>query len=178
LSLLLLVASACFAAQAVLPLPGRGNLVAAQALQQLAPFQRVSSVHRITGNVVTVSASCVSHHLIRKSTAAATAGPGFRAWLRGQRSPSVSPPDALPPQLVFKLASCPHSLRAWVGAELDRAHPVAIENVRYHGMPTYRLTFSTRPLLLVYVNRQTLRLVGVNVRAALPSSAVRFSHFD
>jgi hypothetical protein len=45
-------------------------------------------------------------------------------------------------------------------------------------MPTYRLTFSTRPLLLVYVNRQTLRLVGVNVRAALPSSAVRFSHFD
>jgi hypothetical protein len=180
LTLLTLVASACFAAQAALPLPGRGNLIAAQALQQLSPFRRVSAVHRIVGNTVTVSASCASHRLIRNSSAAGTVGPGLRAWMEGRGSPYALAAKALPPRLKFKLASCPLALRAWVGAELERAHPVAIVNVRYAGTPAYRLTFLTRPLLVVYVDRQTLRLVAVNVRVQRwPGfSDVRFGRFD
>jgi hypothetical protein len=57
---------------------------------------------------------------------------------------------------------------------------VAIVNVRYAGTPAYRLTFLTRPLLVVYVDRQTLRLVAVNVRVQRwPGfSDVRFGRFD
>jgi hypothetical protein len=163
-TLLTLVAVTCFAALAVLPLPARGNLIAARALQQLAPFRRVSAVHKLTRNVRKVNPNCASHHLIYPSSAAATGGLAVRAWMEQQWLPSLSAKKALPPKLKFKLASCPLAIRAWVGAELNSAHPVAIANVRYAGTPTYRLTFLTRPLLVVYVNRKTLGLVAVNVR--------------
>lgn len=163
-TLLTLVALACFAAQAALPLPARGNLIAARALQQLSPFRRVAAVHRTTGNIRKVNASCASHRLIRTSSAVGSFGAGVRAWMEERSPPPVSATKALPPQLKFKLASCPLAIRAWVGAELNRAHPVAVANVRYEGMQTYRLTFLTRPLLVVYVERQTLRLVAVSVR--------------
>ena len=162
-TLLTLITVACFAAQAALPLPARGNLIAARALQKLSPLHRVSAVHRLTGNIRKVNAKCASHRLVRPWSAAANVGPGVGAWMAEPWS-SVSAPPSPPPQLEFKLASCPLAIGAWVGAELARARPVAIANVRYGGAPTYRLTFLTRPLLVVYVDRTTLRLVGVNVR--------------
>jgi hypothetical protein len=162
ITLLALVALACFATQAALPLPARGNLIASQALQHLSPFRPVATVHRLTGKIRRVNASCASHQLIRQPSVPAT-GPGRRAFLDDRRSASVAAAESVP-QLKFRLPSCPVAIRAWVGAELNRARPVAIANVRYGGMKTYRLTFSTRPLLVVYVDRETLGLVGVNVR--------------
>jgi hypothetical protein len=162
LTLLALVAFGCFAAQAALPLPARGNLIAARALQRLSPFRPVAAVHRLTGKSRRVNASCASHQLLRQPSAA-IAGAGRRVFWDDREAAAAAAAAAIP-QLKFRLPSCPVAIRAWVGAELNLARPVAIANVRYADMPTYRLTFSTQPLLVVYVDCKTLGLVAVTVR--------------
>jgi hypothetical protein len=161
-TLLTLVALACFAAQAALPRPARGNLIAARALQHLSPFRPVTAVPRLTGKIRRVNASCASHQLIRPRSTGITVGPGRRVFLDDRRA-AFTAAAASVPQLKFRLPACPVAIRAWVGAELNRARPVAIASVWYSGRPTYRLTFSTRPLLIVYVDRATLVFIGVNV---------------
>jgi hypothetical protein len=162
LTLLAVVASACFAAQAALPLPGRGSLIAAQALKQLSP-RRVLPVHHSTNGTVTVSARCASHHLVSRPGAVGIFRRPPQTWIEGRRDPMSTGIRAQAPHLTFRFPSCPRALRAWVGAELERASPVAITNVRYAGTPTYRLTFLTDPPLVIYVDRETLGLVAVNV---------------
>lgn len=162
LTLLALVAFGCFAAQAALPLPARGNLIAARALQHLSPFRPVAAVHRMTGKSRRVNASCASHQLLRQPSAA-IAGAGRRVFWNDREAAAAAAAASIP-QLKFRLPSCPVAIRAWVGAELNLARPVAIANVRYADMPTYRLTFSTQPLLVVYVDCKTLGLVAVTVR--------------
>jgi hypothetical protein len=160
--LLTLVALACFAAQAALPRPARGNLIAARALQHLSPFKPVAAVPRLTGKIRRVNASCASHQLIQPPSTATVVGPGRRASLDDRRTAFTAAAAAVP-QLKFRLPACPIAIRAWVGAELNRARPVAVASVWYSDRQTYRLTFSTRPLLVVYVDRATLGFVGVNV---------------
>jgi hypothetical protein len=143
LVLLSLVAVGCFAAEASLPLPSRGRLIASQAMRQLSSSRPVSAVRPTKGNRVTVS--CPSPRLIRRSRAAAVT----RAR-----------------QLEFQLASCPLALRDWVGAALARTYPVAVRIVRYAATPAYRLTFLTRPLVVVYVDRRRLNIVAVRVHSA------------
>jgi len=156
------VASACLAAQAALPLPGRGSLIAAQALKQLSA-RRVPVVHPSTSGTVTVSARCASHHLVSVPRAVGIIGPPTQIWIEGRRDPSGSGIKLRAPHLTFRFRSCPRALRAWVGAELELASPVAILNVRYSGTPTYRLTFVTQPPLVIFVDRKTLSLVAINV---------------
>ena len=161
-TLLTLVALACFAAQAALPRPARGNLIAARALQHLSPFRPVTTVPRLTGKIRRVNASCASHQLIRPPSTEITLGPARRAFLDDRRAPFTAAAASVP-QLKFRLPTCPVAIRAWIGAELNRARPVAIASVWYSDRPTFRLTFSTRPLLVVYLDRATLGFIGVNV---------------
>ena len=78
LALLSLVAVACFAAEAALPLPGRGRLIAARAFSRLLSLPHVSAVYPIAGSAVSVSARCTQHRPIDQVAASPTA---LRTWI-------------------------------------------------------------------------------------------------
>ena len=161
-TLLAIVVAGCLAVQAALPVPSRGSLIAARALKQFVP-RDVPPVQRRSRGLLALTARCASYHLVREPSVMDATGPVIRTWIEGRRSPSVPVIAPFFPRLKFKFAACPLALRDWVGAALDRASPVGIANVRYRGLPTFRLTFLTRPNLIVYFDRRTLRLVAVNV---------------
>jgi hypothetical protein len=161
-ALLAIVVAGCLAVQGALPVPSQGSLIAAQALKQFVP-RNTTRVQRKGGGLLALTAHCASYHLIRAPHSASRTGPVIRTWIEGRRSPSVPVFKPIFPRVKFKFAACPLALRDWVGAELERGSPVGIANVRYRGLPTFRLTFLTRPNLVVYFDRRTLRLIAVNV---------------
>lgn len=171
----LAMAGAGYGAQRLLlRTPPHGELVAAHAVGELPRFRYSRAVVTIAGGT-TRRAECLEgwevipgrKHRVVGRGAEVIFSDGERLRVGAHRVIVVRPGrdrSLLPPVAELELAGCGHVLANYINGRLTGLHRIYAVATTLHGRRAYRLHVrTTRTRFDVYVDRETLRAVGVHL---------------